>query len=261
MKVIIGSPIYMREWILPEWFKAIENQDWPLSDLGFVFELGPKDEKTHKLLYEWHAAHPEVFCFDTKIREDQKHEKHPDTHHPWTKTKYHKMVALRNGLLERVRCYEPDRYFSLDSDILLEDPKTISTLVSLTEHYDAVGTLSYMTPRDTNYPSAMTWVREHDGYLFGRRANYPIGELFKADVIMASKMMSKPVYEDVNYMWHPKGEDLGWSMRCQDKGYELYCASYLYTPHIMHKWMLPEYRFGGDPRKPKSLGKTNISCV
>lgn len=256
MKVIIGCPIYQRAWILPDWFAAIEKQDWDLKDIGFVFELGPKDPATHKALFSWHQKHPEVFCFDIKIRDDVKHHTHPENRRIWGWDKYTKMAELRNGLLDRVNCISPDRYFSLDSDILLENPNTISTLVKLTETYPAVSTLAYMTPRDTRYPSVMSWVKEVGGN--ARRTQYPIGELFKSDVIMASKMMSKPVFENVRYGWHPKGEDVRWSAECSKAGFDLYCASYLYTPHIMHKWMLPEYRYGGDPR---SLGKTNINCV
>jgi hypothetical protein len=63
-------------------------------------------------------------------------------------------------------------------------------------------------------------------------------------------MMSPEVYNKTRYRFHKLGEDLGWSADAHFKGFELYCASQLYTPHILHKSMLPEYLESGDPRNP-----------
>jgi len=248
VKVLIGCPVYKREWILPDWFAAIENQNYDLSDLGFIFELGPNDKATHNALFEWHAKHPEVFCFDVREDGGEKHDHHPEDKRIWNWAKYHKMVNFRNSLLERVNCINPDRYFSLDSDILLRDPNTISTLVELTHTRDAVSTLAYMTPRGTAFPSIMSWVNEVGGNARRDPNGYDIGSVIQADIIMASKMMTPQVFKSVRYEWHPKGEDLGWSAECTRHGFKLYCATNLYTPHIMHKWMLNEYKREGDPR-------------
>jgi hypothetical protein len=66
---------------------------------------------------------------------------------------------------------------------------------------------------------------------------------------MAAKMMSKDVYENVNYEFHIQGEDLGWSLDAKRKGYDLYCASYIYTPHIMHEDMLKQFVNNSDTRE------------
>jgi hypothetical protein len=66
--VLIGLPIFKREWVLPLWFAAIERQDFPLSNLGFVFELGPDDDETHQMLWDWHEKHPEFLCFQGDIQ-------------------------------------------------------------------------------------------------------------------------------------------------------------------------------------------------
>jgi hypothetical protein len=65
---------------------------------------------------------------------------------------------------------------------------------------------------------------------------------------MAAKMMSKDVYQNVNYSLHHQGEDLGWSGNAAKLGYDLYSASYIYAPHIMHKTMLDKFLANGDDR-------------
>lgn len=248
VKILIGLPIYKREWALPEWFRCIEQQTIPLHDLGFIFELGPDDESTHELLWDWQARNPQVTIFDGLIREDVVHEAHPDHSRSWNRHKYWRMVDFRNSLLDRAIALQPERFFSLDSDILLENPKTLETLYSLTETLDAVSPLTYMFPYNKDFPSVMTWV---DGA--GKTArrlpeNYPIGTLFEADVIMAAVMMSKSVYETTRYQWHKQGEDLGWSYDATHKGYKLWCASDIYGAHIMHETDLADYLENGDNR-------------
>jgi hypothetical protein len=242
--IIIGCPVYKRDWILDEWFHCIENQTVPLSELGFLFELGPEDEETHNVLWNWHTLHPEVSVFDGVIRMDEKHKAHPEESRTWCKLDYYKMVNLRNNLLERVNLYNPDRYFSLDSDILLTDTKTIERLAEITESGGAVNPLMYMFPKGVAFPSVMSWVDNSTKVARRLTGSYPIGTLFRSDVIMAAKMMSKPVYENVRYIWHRQGEDLGWSSEAKRLGHELWCSSDIYAEHILHRYMLEQWREG-----------------
>jgi superfamily I DNA/RNA helicase len=50
MFILIGCPIYDRAWILPEWFRCIEQQDIPMDWLGFVFIVSSQDEATNEEL-------------------------------------------------------------------------------------------------------------------------------------------------------------------------------------------------------------------
>lgn len=251
LKVLIGLPVYKRAWILPTWFQFIENQTFPLSDIGFIFELGPEDEDTHNVLWEWQTRHPEVTVFDGLVRDDSVHHEHPENGRHWNGEKYWKMCDFRNSLLERVNVLKPERYFSLDSDILLENPNTIQELYDLTarEDIDAVNPLMYMKPNTTQHPSVMHWA---DGVVGGRAqrdlAYYNIGSLFKADIIMAAVMMKPKVYENTKYLWHKQGEDLGWSTCATHNGHQLWCASHIYAAHIMHPTHLEPYLQDGDPR-------------
>lgn len=255
MDLLIGCPIYKRNWIFPYWISCIERQGINPSKIGFAFEVSPDDEATINMLKMYRDRNPSIALFDINVRHDLSHHEHEENSRMWTISKYENMVSMRNSLLEKVRQINPKYYYSLDSDVLLIDPNTINFLVShIQDGADAVNTLMYMTPVGTMYPSVMNWVEDASGRGY-RKEEYPLGTYFKSDVIMAAKMMSKEVYSNVNYKLHQQGEDLGWCDNAKNLGYNLYCASYIYTPHIMSRSMLDGFLKSGDPRSKISIGQ------
>jgi len=254
MKLIIGCPIYKRDWIIPVWVAAIERQSFPLNDIGFVFVASESDTKTISMLNKWKNLHTEIPLFDIVIKDDVPHHEHSQNSRQWTMSKYHHMISLRNCLLEKVRKHNSDFFFSLDSDVILQNSSTIELLIShIKDGADAVSPLMFMTPFGMEYPSVMSWIDE-PGKKAQRAKNYPIGTYFKSDIIMAAKMMSKQVLQNVDYVFHSQGEDLGWSADAYYKGYgNLFSASYIYAPHIMHKEMLMSYLNNGDARQIQLL--------
>jgi hypothetical protein len=76
---------------------------------------------------------------------------------------------------------------------------------------------------------------------------------------MAAKMMSKKTYSSINYEFHSQGEDVGWCKNAALAGLDLYSASYIYAPHIMHEEMLNNFKVKGDDRNSELL--ENISKV
>ena len=158
------------------------------------------------------------------------------------------MVSLRNSLLQTVRDIQPDYYFSLDSDILLTNPNTIELLIAhIKSGADAVNPLMFMTPIGTLYPSVMDW-RQDDPSKAYRKEKYQLGTYFQSDVIMAAKMMSKDVYNNISYSVHQQGEDVGWSLSCKQADFKLYCASYIYAPHVMSEVFYQSFLQNGDDR-------------
>lgn len=242
--ILIAAPIYDRAWILPTWIEYIEKQNYPKENLGFLFELGPNDEETHDILWEWQTSSPSYKVFDAEVYMRINHNSHPEGQRYWNAEKYYNMVTLRNNLLDRATniADQFDYYFSLDSDILLEDPDTIKKFVQYAEEgRDVLSPLMYMTPYDTNFPSAMTWLDFSGGKAARVQERYHIGQVFEADIVMAAVFMSKPVFTSVRYQWHRQGEDLGFATALHDHGFKSYCAWDVYAPHIMHRSMLEGY--------------------
>jgi len=257
--ILIGCPIYKREWILPYWFHCLERQTFDIKDVGFIFEAGVDDKETIDFLVYWKKNSKNINIFDIEVRDDLSHHSHVEGSRRWTYSKYENMVSMRNSLLDKAKEIKPDYYYSLDSDILLTNPYTIEVLVNNLQkkEIDAINTLMFMTPFGVDFPSVMSWIEQQDQSAY-RHDNYPIGTLFKSDIIMAAKMMSKKVYMNSRYRFHPQGEDLGWSLDCREKEYNLYCASNIYTPHIMGKQELSNFIKEGDNRHVEALSKVKV---
>jgi hypothetical protein len=248
MKLVIACPIYKRDWILPLWIQSILSQSVDISKIGFVFECSENDSETINILETWKKYDSRIPYFNIKTRPDIPHHEHEENKRSWTISKYENMVSLRNSILNTVREINPDYYMSLDSDILMTNSSTLELLIAhVNQGADAASPLMYMTPVGVKYPSVMTW-REDEPDKAYRRSDYPIGTYFKSDIIMAAKMMSKRVYENVDYSIHRQGEDVGWSLSCKENGYDLYSASYIYCPHIMSRTMYQKFIQSGDPR-------------
>lgn len=253
MKLIIACPIYKRNWILSDWVRCILKQSLNISNIGFVFEVSPDDKQTVEILKAWKRIDKSIPLFEIIERSDIPHFEHQNNGRQWTLSKYQNMINMRNSILAKVREYQPDYYFSLDSDILIENPNTIELLIAhINDGADAVSPLMYMTPVGTAFPSVMSWV-DKEYQKAHRKSDYPIGTYFQSDIIMAAKMMSKKTYMSVDYEFHQQGEDLGWSRNALKKGLQLYSASYIYAPHIMSQIHLAEYLKTGDTRSSEKL--------
>ena len=240
--------MYKRCWILPHWIRCLINQSVNFKEIGFVFEVSPEDEETISSLEAWKRFDKNIPYFEIKIRNDIPHFEHEDNSRQWSISKYVNMVSLRNSLLQTVRDVQPDYYFSLDSDILLTNPNTIELLIAhVKSGADAVNPLMFMTPFGSMYPSTMKWRTDVPTKAY-RKEEEKLGTYFESDVIMAAKMMSKDVYNNVNYAVHEQGEDVGWSLACKEQGFKLYCASYIYAPHIMSESFYQSFLVNGDDR-------------
>ena len=241
--------MYKRSWILHHWIKSIISQSIPVNDIGFIFEVSPDDTATIQALESWRKFDKRRPYFEIKIREDIPHFEHENNGRQWSMSKYVNMVSLRNSLLESVRKIQPEYYFSLDPDILLTNTNTIELLIAhIKSGADAVNPLMFMTPFGTMYPSVMDWRLDVPAKAF-RKEKYELGHYFQSDVIMAAKMMSKDVYNNINYTLHEQGEDVGWSLECKKAGFKLYSASYIYAPHIMSEVMYQSFLANGDNRQ------------
>lgn len=288
-RILISLPVYKREWLLPYWLKAIEEQTIPLSNIGFQFQLGPDDDATHDMLWEWHEAHPECFCFDGQIDLSNHHATHAEGIRGWAQDEYLRMVSFRNDLLDRAveKMELFDYYMSLDSDVLLYNPDTLETLASY--NTDVVCPLMYMTPpaldellpdemrlfKDEEYPNAMFWlyrpVESNPLAGAGRRVTRRIDTgqelpqsqreiktgLEQIDVPMAAIMMSPDVVSKVRYIWHSQGEDIGFATQLYLNGFKSYLDHDLHAAHIMHKWQLAHYLENGDRRLSQKVVAVN----
>lgn len=224
-KLLIGCPVKNREWILPTWYEYVSDSARH-QDVEFLFVAEPSDDDTVKLA----ESYGDVVLIDDAGF---------NLEHGWgNKDRLRHMADIRNILLSEVRSREPDLFLSLDSDMLVTQPMVQclkSTLMA--NDADAVGGFAFMDPRDPNTTSFGLRSKNQN---FKRVAHPGVHEV---DYIMAIKMM-KPSAYGIDYVYHPRGEDIGWCDAVRKEGLTLFCDGRNIAKHVMRKKMLDEV----DPR-------------
>jgi len=199
-KVLVGCPIFERDWILPRWFDALEAQKKDV-DLSVLFCLTRGKDRTEDLIAQASGRFSiDIYEFTGGGIEDHSRD--------WTDTeRVATIAAKRNKLLEMASKMEADHFLMLDSDVL-PSPGGIMTLIETLkyESFDAV------CPRVWVWNSFYVAAR----YEKGRVAFLPRREsgIHKVDVVTSSAcLMVKRLTEDnaVRYGVAVRGTDFGWA--------------------------------------------------
>lgn len=230
MRILAGCPVKNREWVLPAY---LDHLFAAFHEVGvepeFLFVSGSHGDG--KLLSQelvgskWTVLHTL--------------EKPGRRRSPWTKERYHEMVAVRNLLLTHVRALKPDYFLSIDSDILLPQGLLPNLLDSVGDYW-AVGGKCYMTrPPSERYPSYGMLTKQ------GNIRRSAADGVMPVDAIMALKLMTPAAY-NVDYVFNPNGEDVGWSRNVKAAGGQLLWDGRIAAKHVLNPEMLdqPDKRIG-----------------
>lgn len=234
--IVVGCPVRDRAWVLESWFECIDvamahaGERYGPITVDFAFVIGSCSDDTAQVI---ERIEPEAHVLHTS--EDAI----PHSDRRWPIERVQDLVTARNQLLQIVRYAQPDFFLSADSDILLH-PSAITNLLETYwdhENWSAVGGKLYMTPSGKHTPS-FAFNKANGGL-----AREESDGVFEAQIIMALKLMDEDAY-GVDYVYSEKGEDVGWSLACHDRGLKFGWDGRVASKHIMLKRQLHEV----DPR-------------
>lgn len=228
-ELLVGCPIWKRDWIISEWLLHVDAAAERLGvEPAYIFCTDPRDEATLHLIREHCLEKDRNLWF---VWAEENYPPRGDVR-DWNADRFRRMVYLRNLLLRGVRDVSPDFFLSLDSDILLH-PLALGGLLELTLEFDVVGGKTYMTPRDLTAPSYA---------IYGPRKTLVRPDscmIREVDCVMAIKLMTHDGYS-VDYEYNSWGEDLGWSLAAKAKGLSLgwdgrFCSKHVMRPSDLQK--------------------------
>lgn len=222
MSLVVGCPIKDRAWIIPFWFGYMHAACAAAGLSPHVVFVGDPetDPYTFNAIVDEMSHHSIDVSYVTVPGDGECYTR------DWTPERYDHMVLLRNALLQHVRELDPALFWSLDSDILPAE-SALSSAIEMLGSFDAVGMRCFMTGgADLSCPS---FGMVNDGGL--TRGDQPDGH-FPVDVIMASKLMTRKAY-NVDYSFHPQGEDVGWSANARAAGCKLGWDGRSASKHVM----------------------------
>jgi hypothetical protein len=231
MKLVAGCPIAHRAWALPEWFDRLARQTRRPDSLLFIHS-GQRDDAT------WTALHALAGEHDLPVL--VVHEQGP-THRRHDNERFHTLARLRNELLSLALYQGADVFLSLDSDVMLDDERTVERLLGhLNAGWDLASPLLYLHPHQGEswawnagwWQSTTKLIHEDDaevtlhldrqgtsalrgdprrGWYRGDRENIAWGLVEPIDIPMAAIAMNRRVLRYCRYRWHESGEDLGFA--------------------------------------------------
>lgn len=226
----VGCPVRAREWILPTWFEHVRvAAEAAQVDLDFVFVV-PNDDPTQEVIGEHCPAPFRIVPSGERVETDTRF---------WSPARYRHMTILRNWLLTAVREQTPDYFLSLDSDILLH-PLALHNLIETAGNgWEAVGGKCWMT----DHTDACSYINLVNTAGFSRP---DVHTVVPVDVIMAIKLLSPEVYNNVSYVFDQRGEDIGYSYGITARGLKIAFDGRVCSRHVMS-----QYDSGRKPRLDK----------
>lgn len=212
MRLIAGCPIAHRAWALPKWFECLAAQTRRPN--GFVFiHSGQVNDDT------WRGIQREAARYgfqNVRLEHD------PSPAHPrHDNERFATLARIRNQLLGAAQhAMFAERFLSLDSDVMLEDPRTIEKLEELLDagECDLASPVTWLHPLGEG-----SWAFNAGWWAPGGRlgdpqrawtrlepSKVPWGELVNIDVPMAVWLGNERALS-CRYEQHESGEDLGFA--------------------------------------------------
>jgi hypothetical protein len=241
LRLIVGCPIAHRAWALPRWMECLARQTRRPDGLAFVHS-GQVDDET------WVSAHVEAARHDFLPVAIQ-HAPQP-THQRHDNDRFATLAELRNKLLTLARDHlHADLFLSLDSDVMLENPRTIEHLELLVteQGFDIASPATFMHPLASNADIEQPpycWAFNAGWWKPGGVLNDPErpwlrpspdtiawGEKIETQVPMAAWLGNRRAM-DCRYRFHESGEDLGFAHDIDAEGLRVIWDTSLRARHI-----------------------------
>jgi len=223
--MMIGSPIQNRQSCLVSYLENIRNLNYPKEKIHLAFLLNNSHDDSYEILKtfrnEYLKDYRKISIWDVcGLNDDYQDFRAPGRNY--------KHIADARNLWLTMFDSESEYLFSIDSDILVE-PETLNKLLS----------------RKKDICSALIW-NNHAGptnlynILRKNRSGYykVIEREFEDDVIEvdvtgACYLINRNVIDSgVRYSHHTWGEDFGFCIAAQKKGFEIFCDTTQRPYHI-----------------------------
>lgn len=237
--VVVGAPVAERGWILDRWLECLERQT--VKPHGYRFVYSDSQDYTLRWL-DFQRHHDSRFEYRrTELPFFSRDERQGDKADP---NRSNHFAKLRNELRDMFLQTDADYYFSLDTDILLEDETVIERLIAAIESGDGwrvAQPLTVLHPLEHSacynggyfgqmvnpYDYDQPWIRADDNHLITKR------EVVKVDIPMAAVMFSRWALLSARYRPHEQGEDVGMAQSLK----RVHCpVGWLVGCRVRHVW-------------------------
>lgn len=231
MRLIVGCPVAHRAWALPTWFACLAAQTRRPDALVFIHS-GEVHDATWMTIQREAVRHH----LPSAIRHD------PAPAHPrHDNARFTTLGRLRNDMLAMAHDHDAELLFSLDTDVMLENPRTIEHLegMILSGDCDIAAPVTWMHPLgEGSYAyNAGWWVSEgrngdpQRAWVRPPATDIHWDETYRIDIPMAAWLANERAIA-CRYEPHESGEDLGFAQDLERHHIECLWNTSLKARHI-----------------------------
>jgi glycosyltransferase involved in cell wall biosynthesis len=226
MKIVIGCPVKDRAWVIPDWLRAIQDQEVD-AEVEILCVASPSSDGTEQLILD--GGGKLIMMKEHHYRRTKK----DIDGHIWNMEMYEFMSSIRNGLKNRAFSdFEADYFFSLDSDVILPKDGLAALLDYAQEHKGVIAPAVNMVARGAAW-NVMSWVDSGRPSMAHRPIQEP--QAGRADVIMAAMLIPREA-KSVRWEAHRQGEDIGYCIDAARNRVKLWWVPTVRTSHFMYQY-------------------------
>lgn len=223
-KIIIGSPIRNRAWILRDYLNALEQIDYPNKE--FIFLENDSDDDTYSILLEWIQGKGTLYSVQTQVKEWSRGE--------YAINQYENLANIRNRFIEYVLKTDAEYLLSVDSDIIVQ-PNILKELLKYADSNTIIGAAI------SNVPNKLLDGKTPGNFMINRNGTiyhpnpYPLSGLIDVDVIGAVYLIPRKALEECRYAPHGQGEDIPFCIQVKVKGFNMKVYMDVVCDHRMER--------------------------
>ncbi|MCE5285757.1 MAG: glycosyltransferase [Pelosinus sp.] len=212
--IAIGCPVRNRAWVLPDYLAALDTVSY--KEKEYLFLLNNSTDTSKTILQQF-----------LKTRQGQWQERVDEEVPGYRRGEYNAnhfrhLAFIRNTFINMfLQSTSCQFLLSIDSDIIVP-PDIISKLLALANNETIVAAAI------CNIPGRQLDGRMPGNFMINLNGciqhppTYPLAGTMKADVIGAVYLIPRNVLENnIRYASHPQGEDVGFCLAANAKGYKL----------------------------------------
>ena len=222
--IMIGCPLQRTRDCLASFLECIRNLDYPKDKIHLAFLLNNSHDDSYFILKtfreEYLKYYRKISIWDVALNDDYQDYRAPG--------RDYKCIADARNLFLTMLDSESEYIFSVDSDILLT-PKILNELLS--HEKDICAALIWNNHAGpTNLYNILR--RNRNGFYKVLEQDFE-DRLIEVDVTGACYLIHRRVIDSgVKYSYHNHGEDFGFCISAQEKGFQLYCDTQQRPWHI-----------------------------
>ena len=255
--ILVVAPIRNRAWCVQEFLAGIMKQDYPKKKLSFFFLVNDSTDATLAILNVWAEEHKKeyrnILISQVNFGDTSKDE------HTWEAQKLYRMGLMRNKCLSEIG--NNDYVFSIDSDVVLKDERTLRHLSCLDKEVVAENVWASWGKID-NLLLPHAWRFGNFGgvdsnfiALLRNKGTYKVGGVCGCELISKSAIQKGANFSRVNNLpLDMGGEDRQFCTRCAVNDIYLWTDTF-FTPQHLEKEIYDLHRnmiFWKMRRKPEN---------